>query len=329
MESEGRTGVVLLNLGGPDSLEAVEPFLRNLFQDPEIFAILPLAKWYSKPLGAFIARKRAPKVLPKYAAMGGKSPLPEATARQARALEEALQLGPLKGARVYVAMRYWHPFTEEAVERIRQDSITRLIVLPLYPQYSFASTASSFQELDRVLASVFPGGSGPEIRKINDFHVDPGYISSVATTIIEAQPSLPVGEKAHLLFSAHSIPERYVKRGDPYPAQVDACIRAVVRAAGWTDSWSLAWQSKVGPVKWVGPQTAAEVARLGQEGVKNLVVVPISFVSDHIETLDELDVEVREIAVHSGVIHFIRTRALDADPRFIAALTRLVKEAAG
>ncbi|MCK6525993.1 ferrochelatase [Myxococcota bacterium] len=323
-----RDGVVLLNLGGPDSLEAVEPFLRNLFQDPEIFSVLPLARLYCRPLGAFIARRRAPKVVPRYAAMGGKSPLVDTTLAQARALEAAFAGGPLDGARVHVAMRYWHPLTEEAVERIAADGVTDLVALPLYPQYSMTSTGSSLNELRLRLAQRWPNGDGPRVREVADYHDDPAYVGALGATVRRALGGVPGGEAPHLLFSAHSIPERYVRRGDPYVAQVRACARAVVRDLGWEGPWSVSWQSKVGPVRWVGPQTLDEVARLGREGVRHLVVVPVSFVGEHIETLDELDGEVREAALRAGIAGFHRVPALGTDPAFISALARTAETAA-
>lgn len=323
-----RDGVVLLNLGGPDSLDAVEPFLRNLFQDPEIFSILPLSGLYRRPLGAFIARRRAPKVIPKYAAMGGRSPQVDTTFAQARALEAALAGGPLPGAKVYVAMRYWHPLTEEAVERIADDEVTDLVALPLYPQYSVTTTGSSLNELRRRLAERWPGGDGPRVREVADYHDDPAYVGAMAMAVRCALARVPGSEAVHLLFSAHSIPERTARRGDPYVAQVGACARAITAGLAWEGPWSLSWQSKVGPVKWVGPQTLDEVARLGRGGVRHLVVVPLSFVGEHIETLDELDGEVREAALRAGIAAFHRVPALGTDPAFISALAGIAGAAA-
>ena len=323
-----KIGVVLFQLGGPDSLEAVEPFLYNLFSDPDIIDF-PLAKLARKPLARRMARSRAHKVQKSYAAIGGKSPIVEWTHRQSRALEEAL--GKSIDARVVVAMRYWHPLTAEALRELAKDSLRELILLPLYPQYSKTTTGSSFHEWERQFsASAFPDVT---VRRIQDFHNDPGYIDSVVEKINSslgkfAGSSSGPGE-LHLVFSAHGLPVSVIKAGDPYQKQVEETVRLVLERGRWPFPHTICYQSRVGAGRWLGPTLHAVIARLGAQGVRNALVLPISFVSDHIETLYEVDIEVREEALQAGFRQFEMMPGLNDSPKFIQALADLVLKTVG
>ena len=321
--ARGRVGVVLSNLGGPDTPEAIRPFLENLFSDPVILSIRPGL------LRRFVARRiaagRAPKVAVDYRKIGGASPLPARTEEQARALEAALEAAEPGRFAVAVAMRYWRPTTQDAVAALQARGATRFLHLPLYPQESAATTGSSGAELRRVLASRAYGAPLAEVRS---YALDPGYVAAVRRTVDEGLEALR-GEGAptpHVLFSAHGLPERFVRAGDPYVGQVEATFRAA--AEGRAEPCSLSFQSRVGPVRWVGPATDATIARLGREGVRSMLVVPLGFVSDHFETLYEIDILHRDLARASGVERFARAPSLNARPDFVAALAALARSAA-
>jgi ferrochelatase len=321
--------VVLFQLGGPDSPQAVEPFLYNLFCDPDIIEI-PLGFLLRKPLARWIARRRAPKVAAHYNEIGGRSPILELTERQARALEQALR--PHVDARVVMAMRYWHPFTADAIRELQAFQPEQIVLLPLYPQYSFATTGSSLNEWRRV----YQPDSTP-VRVIERFHDHPGYLDAVVEKINVSLDQFSPGrhpqaagrEKVHLLFSAHGLPESFVKRGDPYQREVEATARLVMARGGWSNAHSLCYQSKVGPQKWLEPSLDDSIHRLAREGVRQLLVIPIAFVSEHIETLHEINMETREEAEALGICLFRMAPAVGDSPRFIAALSDLVLRAAG
>ncbi|TET33311.1 MAG: ferrochelatase [Planctomycetota bacterium] len=317
--------VLLLNLGGPDSLDAVKPFLRRLFSDRAIIRIGPCGL-LQKPIARLIAHRRAKKVRPRYEMIGGKSPIGEITVAQAKALETELNEGSLY--RVFVAMRYCHPSTDEAVAAIKEVGAKRLIVLPLYPQYSQATTGSHLILLERVLKK-----RAPEIESaiIRDYYDNAGYLNALAGTvrgIIENLPS-EKQDQAQILFSAHAIPQSIVDRGDPYQRQTEKTVAGVVERLGIPENrWTLAYQSRSGPVKWIGPGTEAVLRAVTAGGGRTVVMVPVSFVSDHIETLWEMDIQYRTIAEENGAT-FFRTPALNTRPDFIAALIELVRGAAG
>jgi ferrochelatase len=316
-----KIGVVLFQLGGPDSLESVEPFLYNLFRDPDIID-LPLAFLFRRPLARLISTRRAPKVQEYYKRIGGKSPIRAITDQQARALTEALR--PEVDARVMVAMRYWHPFTAEAVETLARENVKRIVLLPLYPQYSIATTGSSLHEWQRVIAK----------RNVNHLRVDlveeycdhPMYISAIADLIRQTLAKVPVDSRSrvHLVFSAHGTPVKLVKRGDPYQQHVIRTYEAVLNEGNFGLEHSLCYQSKVGPEKWLEPSLDGTIERLAREGVSHVVVVPIAFVSDHVETLWEINIETREEAAALGIGYFDMTPALNTHPLFIRALADLV-----
>jgi ferrochelatase len=320
----GRVGVLLLNLGGPDKLEDVGPFLYNLFSDPEIIR-LPF-RWLQKPLAWLISSRRTQKSQENYKQIGGGSPLRRITEAQADALQEQLQaLG--QEVSVYVGMRYWHPYTEEAIARITQDNIERLVILPLYPQFSISTSGSSFRLLEKLWQE------NPKLQSI-DYTVIPswykqrGYLQAMADLISQELDQLSHPEQAHIFFSAHGVPKSYVQEaGDPYQQEIEECTYLIMQTLNRDNYYTLAYQSRVGPVEWLQPYTEDAIQELGKKGVEDLVVVPISFVSEHIETLQEIDIEYRELAEESGIHHFRRVPALNTNPVFIRSLADLVIEA--
>jgi ferrochelatase len=332
-----KIGVVLFQLGGPDSLQAVEPFLFNLFSDPDILPIPVVGGLLRKPLARFIAHKRAPHVAEHYREIGGHSPIGILTERQSRALEAALrpEFDPL----VAVAMRYWRPTTEDAVARVRSAALDQLVLLPLYPHFSYATTLSSLKEWNRCYRGtdipVCPPGSnrsaslngGPPVRTVGDFHKHPLYIDAIVERINATFKHFDSPEGVHIVFSAHGIPLSLVEKGDPYPKQIQATVSAVMERGAWPNPHLLCFQSRVGPMKWLEPSTIHTLERLGREGVKKVLIVPIAFVTEHVETLHEINIEAREIAEHAGIEQFRMMPAVGDSPTFIACLADLVRKA--
>ncbi len=317
----GRVGVLLLNLGGPDKIEDVRPFLYNLFSDPEIIR-LPV-KILQKPLAWLISTLRAKKSQENYSEIGGGSPLREITEAQAQALE--VKLAELEqSAKVYIGMRYWHPFTEEAIAKIKEDGIEQLVILPLYPQFSISTSGSSFRvleemwETDTTLQKV-------KYTLIPSWFNNPQYLRAMADLIAQELDKFENPEAAHVFFSAHGVPMSYVEEaGDPYQKEIEECTRLIMETLGRSNKHTLAYQSRVGPVEWLQPYTEDALQELAAQGIKDLVVVPISFVSEHIETLQEIDIEYREIAEEAGIENFHRVPALNTHPGFINSLAELV-----
>jgi ferrochelatase len=318
------TGVMLLNLGGPDSLAAVRPFLFNLFSDREIIRLGP--SFMQKPLAWFISGLRHKKTEGYYRLIGGRSPIFDITTAQARALEEELNnsrstLHDSRSYRVFVGMRYWHPLIEEIVPEIHAEGIRRLVVLSLYPHYSIATTGSSLSKLQGVTAR-FP----MEMVTIKSWYDHPRYIDALVEKIEEGRdafrPARRTGD-VHVLFSAHSLPEKFVAEGDPYVDHIRRTIEEITKRTDIT--WDLSYQSKSGPVKWLEPSTGGMIETLAQRGVKNLLVVPISFVSDHIETLYEIDILYKALAASRGV-RLERAGSLNTSPLFISALAEIVRK---
>ncbi|WP_017326910.1 ferrochelatase [Synechococcus sp. PCC 7336] len=316
-----RTGVLFLNLGGPETLADVKPFLYNLFADPEIIR-LPFT-WMQKPLAWFISTMRSQKSAKNYARIGGGSPLRKLTEEQANALRDRLAADGYDVS-VYIAMRYWNPFTEETVRQLVTDGIERVAILPLYPQYSISTTGSSLKLLDELWAN------DPQLAKIERFSINswydqPRYLDTMARYIARELDALDEPDKAHVLFSAHGIPESYVtSAGDPYQKEMEACVKLIWKHLDRPNDYTLSYQSRVGPVKWLSPYTEDVLPQLAARGVRDLVVVPISFISEHIETLDEIDREYRELALEAGMRTFRRVPCLNSDPDFIAALADMV-----
>ncbi|PIA30560.1 hypothetical protein AQUCO_05500095v1 [Aquilegia coerulea] len=327
--TEDKVGVLLLNLGGPETLNDVQPFLFNLFADPDIIRLPRLFRFLQKPLAQLISVLRAPKSKEGYASIGGGSPLRKITDEQAQALKMALEAKKLH-ANVYVAMRYWYPFTEEAVHQIKNDGITRLVVLPLYPQYSISTSGSSI----RLLQSIFQEDSclsSLPVSIIQSWYQREGYIKSMANLIEKELKSFSKPEEVMIFFSAHGVPVTYVEdAGDPYRDQMEDCISLIMKelkSRGTDNDHTLAYQSRVGPVQWLKPYTDEVLVELGQKGVKSLLAVPVSFVSEHIETLEEIDMEYRELALESGIENWGRVPALGCTSSFISDLADAVIEA--
>ncbi|MGH9776135.1 MAG: ferrochelatase [Candidatus Acidiferrales bacterium] len=316
-----RIGVVLFQLGGPDSLAAVEPFLYNLFCDPDIINF-PGAFLARKPLAKLISTRRSKVVREHYREIGGGSPIGRLTELQAGALSEAL--APHVDARVVIAMRYWKPSTHDAIAALDGNSFDELILLPLYPHYSFATTGSSLKEWNRLFReNDFP------MRLVENFHDHPNYIAALVENIglVLARAEYP--EKILLVFSAHGLPLNLVERGDPYPRQIAETVRLVCERGAWPNRHLLCYQSRVGPQKWLEPSLVKTIEDLGRKGEKRVLVIPVSFVTEHIETLHEINIEARELAARFGVEEFLMMPALNDSPRFIAALEDLVLRAAG
>jgi protoporphyrin/coproporphyrin ferrochelatase len=320
----GRVGVLLLNLGGPDKLEDVRPFLYNLFSDPEIIR-LPIP-WLQSPLAWFISTARSQRSQENYKLIGGGSPLRRITEEQGQALREQLQHNG-QDVSVYIGMRYWHPFTEEAIAQIKRDGVDRLVILPLYPQFSISTSGSSFRLLEAMWLA------DPQLQQINytlvpSWYQRPGYLQAMADLIAQELDKLPNPNDAHIFFSAHGVPVSYVEEaGDPYQREIEACTALIMQTLHRPNAHTLAYQSRVGPVEWLQPYTEEAIQELAEKQVKTLVVVPISFVSEHIETLQEIDMEYREVAETAGIHHFYRVPALNTHPVFIADLANMVSDA--
>ena len=314
-----KTAVVLFNLGGPDGPEAVRPFLSNLFNDP---AILRVPSPVRRFLAWLIAKRRAAEATKIYAELGGSSPiLPETTA-QANALQHVLDgRGEF---RVFIAMRYWHPLSEETAREVAAYGPDRVCLLPLYPQFSTTTTGSS---LAAWTLAARKAGINATTTAICCYSTDSGFVSAQAEIVSEAVDRCQVaagGQVPRVLFSAHGLPQKIIDAGDPYQWQVECTTEAVAAEANLTDgSWVVCYQSRVGPLKWIGPETKAEIERAGTEDVP-IVVVPIAFVSEHSETLVELDIEYRRIAAAAGVPVYERAATVRAHPAFIAGLADLV-----
>ena len=342
---ENSTAVVLMNLGGPDSLKAVRPFLYNLFRDPDILD-LPLGKLIRPILARFISTKRAFSTRKIFEAIGGKSPLLEHTQSQAQALEAELnKKGDFK---VYVAMRYWHPFFSATWKEIQSAGHKRAILIPLYPQYSVTTTGSSLHEWERVVRAertrdVEPNESwrrtgdgadtsdGPvEFTLIADYHCHPLYVEAVVERIEEGLERFSgSSDEVYIIFSAHGVPRYLIERGDPYERQIRETAYAVMSRFGRPNPHLVAFQSKVGRAEWLTPATDSVLAELGGNGVTKVLVVPVSFVSEHSETLYELDIEYRQVAEANRISEYAVMPALNDSPTFIMALVDLVLARAG
>jgi ferrochelatase len=310
-----RTAIVLMNLGGPDSLEAVQPFLSNLFSDP---AIIRLPALFRLPLARLIAWRRAPVARAIYRRLGGSSPLLANTEAQGRALEAAL--GP--DHRCFVAMRYWHPRSTETVRDIADWAPEEIVCLPLYPQFSTTTTVSSFADWREAAGR---HGLDCAMRFVCCYPCDEGFIEALSGLVRRAlDEAADPAKPARLLLTAHGLPKRIVRSGDPYPNQIESTAAAVIAALDRPGlDWRVCYQSRVGPLEWIGPATDDEIRRAGSDGVP-LVVAPISFVSEHSETLVELDLDYRELAEKSGVRAYHRVPTVGVAPPFIRGLARLV-----
>ena len=325
--SPRRVAVVLFNLGGPDRPESVQPFLENLFTDP---AILRVPGFIRPWLGRFIAKRRTPAASENYAVLGGRSPLLDLTIEQAEALEAALAGEPGAQFRCFIAMRYWHPMSDEAARAVKAYAPDEVLLVPLYPQYSTTTTGSSITAWQEACRQV---GLDVPTTTLCCWHSDDGFVRATAAIVQrahdEARAALPADVRLRILFSAHGLPESIVKRGDPYQWQVERTVASVVEALAIPGlDHVVCYQSRVTPQKWIGPSTEDELERAGHDKVA-VLVCPIAFVSEHSETLVELDVEYREEAEKLGVPGYFRVPAQNSDADFIASLVGLVRRARG
>ena len=329
MAGKKRVGIVLFQLGGPDSLQAVEPFLLNLFLDPDIIPMGPLG-FLRTPLAKLISSRRSIPVAGKYAEIGRRSPIGLLTERQRVRLVEAVS--PYIDLVAVTAMRYWHPLTAEAVDTLRKAGpLDEIVLLPLYPHFSYATTLSSLKEWRRVYGE---SNGGPKVCTIGQFYNHPRYIQAVVQRIGSILRQFPDSSRIHLVFSAHGLPMSLVEKGDPYPQQIEETVRLVSEAGGtqypgWPRTHLLCYQSRVGRAKWLQPPLTGTIERLGHEGVKEMLVVPISFVTEHIETLHEINIEARDEAKKVGIERFRMMPAVGDSPLFIGALKELVLDAVG
>jgi ferrochelatase len=316
-----KIGVVMLNLGGPDTLEAVEPFLFNLFSDPDIIDF-PGSFLFRKRLAKLISSRRHVWVQKQYEKIGGGSPLKMHTLKQAEMLED--RLSEVLPAKVYVAMRYWEPFTDEALDAIESDGIKRVVLLPLYPHYSKATTESSKKEWDARLSD--RKHLDLDASLIESYYDHPTYVDALVERVEEGLTRFPneIRNEVHVLFSAHGTPMKLVRQGDPYSGHIKKTVEAILQRSGIVNDHSLCYQSKVGPLKWLTPSTPDTITELAGKGVKHMLVVPVAFASDHLETLFELGIEYRHLAENAGVEQYEITTGLNDSPRFIEALSQVV-----
>ncbi|PID56150.1 MAG: ferrochelatase [Ignavibacteriae bacterium] len=313
-----KTAVVLFNLGGPDSLKAIEPFLYNLFRDPDIVKLPFGQKLFAK----IISNRRAPKVAKSYKLIGGKSPINGWTEIQRKMLEEKLRKN-YSDISVFTAMRYWHPLIESVVEKIKKKNFSKIILLPLYPHWSISTTGSSFNEWNRYFNK-----TDEQVFKVESYQTNLLYIAALNERINQALLKFPkqIRKEVQLVFSAHGTPLRMVKSGDPYSNHINETISAVMKNRNYSHKHHLCFQSKVGPVKWLTPATDTMLIDLAKDGKKNLLIIPISFVSDHLETSFELDIEYRHVANENNIENYIVMEGLNDSELFISALYDEVKK---
>lgn len=316
-----KLGVLIFNLGGPETLSDVKPFLYRLFSDPEIIRI----KWAParKALAYTIATLRRKTSEGYYRQIGGGSPLRRLTEEQAQTLGRELEARG-RSVQTFVGMCTWHPFFAETLDKIEKSGVESLVILPLFPQYSVTTTGSGFSALRRLIDKR-PWFKKLDVQWISSWQQQPAYIDSFARGVRDELAKFKDSDKVHILFSAHSIPESYVREGDPYLDQTKQTVEAIMDNLGRRNPYQLSFQSKIGPVKWLGPSTNDAIKRLGKAGVDDVVVVPVSFVSEHIETLYELDILYKKVAKEAGIENFRRVPALNSNPVFIRALADLVE----
>jgi ferrochelatase len=338
ISSMAKQGILLLQMGGPCCTANVQNFLYNLFSDPYIIQLPKFLKPYQKQFASFVSKRRAPKVMKNYEKIGGRSPILFETLCQAKALNKVLG----NNYKCYIAMRYSYPFLKDTLQEMQQDNIEKLTVIPLYPQYSIATSGSSMIEcMELFEASGF--SQNIEISYIESWHDNPYYIELIANRIKDQLEILKNETELTLLFSAHGLPQKYVDDGDPYQKQIEDSVSLIVQrlsddlnfriyrdqlvSSQFTVNYQISYQSRVGPIKWLQPYTDKVLEDLGlRKSCKNLIVVPISFVGDHIETLEEISIGYKELAHESGIKNFLVTRLPKANPLLISALASLVKK---
>jgi ferrochelatase len=314
--SSNQYGVLLLNMGGPGSLEDVEEYIFNLLADPDMIK-LPLSGLIQKPLARFIAKRRAPKVRKRYELIGGKSPIQEETAQQASLLHQQL------GLPVSFAMRYTEPSVDEALAMLKHHKVSRLVVIPLYPQYSTVSTLSSIKDFKQ------NADGAVDYRIVERHYDDPAYVGAMQNVLGDVLKGTAQDLKTHLLFVAHSIPEAYIQQGDPYADEVERTVELICASVDHDLQHSLAYQSRVGPVKWRGPTLEEELEVLVAKGVEQLVVQPLSFVSENLETLFDLDIDFKGSCQQAGIKALHRVPTLGHAPQYIDTLAGIARRTIG
>lgn len=319
-DPQAPSGLVLLNMGGPDTLADVRPYLQNLFADRDLIQ-LPLGAVLQKPFAHLIARRRAPKAEAHYREIGGSSPQLYWTRRQAEDIAAAL--GP--HWQPQVAMRYWGPGAADALQALRQQGVQQAVVLSMYPHYTQATTGSSVKDFRRHASTEFPQ---LQYSLIESWYNWPGYIQSLANRVQEGLQEFAGGQPPQIVFSAHALPQKFIDKGDPYLDHVLETVKGVMQQLG-NYTWHLSFQSRSGPVRWMEPDTLDVLSRLGREGERRVLLVPVSFVSDHIETLHEVDIEMAEHARTAGIETFVRSPSLNDHADFTAAMASLVQERLG
>jgi len=317
-------GVLLFNMGGPGTLDEVEPFLVNLFSDRDIIE-LPMGAMLQPVVARIIAKARGNGVRRNYASIGGGSPQLRLTRAQAMALNDRLDRVTGRRHIVEIAMRYWQPDTETALQRLASEGVTRIVTITLYPHYSRATTGSSRRELERVLAQ--PQWQGRfDVSHVDAYPDHPLYLDAMADTVRRALDSFPAHrrDKVTVLFSAHGLPKKFVDDGDPYVEHTHRTVQGILDRVAMPNNHVIGFQSRTGPVTWIGPGTEQVLHDLGRQGVKEVLMVPVSFVSDHIETLYEVDQLFRDDALEAGIVDYRRSDALNTHPLYIEALAELV-----
>lgn len=314
-----KIAIILFNLGGPDKAETVEPFLFNLFNDKAIIGAPQPIRWL---IARLISRRRAPIAQEIYQELGGGSPLLPNTEAQAAALEQYLaETWPDHHVKCFISMRYWHPMSLETAEQVKAWGPDKIVLLPLYPQFSTTTTGSSFEDWHRSVDKI---GLDQETVSVCCYPRNTGFVEAVATRLQNAMAEMAAVTPYRVLFSAHGLPQKVVDKGDPYQWAVEQTAAAVIEKLDVADlDWRISYQSRVGPLEWIKPYTEDEIAHAGKEGT-SLIVVPIAFVSEHSETLVELDVEYRELADEAGVPKYTRVGTVDCDAAFIAGLAETV-----
>lgn len=319
LETKEKVAVVLFNMGGPDSLKAIKPYLFNLFYDPAIIALKNPLRWL---VAKTISRKRMPITKEIYQKIGGKSPILEHTKAQAKALEAKLNEENDAEYACFIAMRYWHPLSQETVKQVSKFKPDRIILLPLYPHYSITTAGSSLINWDKYARKA---GLDIPYRAIRDHAQEEGYIEAHVSLIEQAREKLTDPENFRILYSAHGLPEKIIEAGDPYRDQIERNCQVLQERLGHPD-YVVCFQSRSGPLKWIEPYTKDEIRRAGEQK-KSIIIVPIAFVSEHSETLVELDMEYRILAQQCGVKDYIRVAAIGCHDSYICALAKLAKDA--
>lgn len=323
-----KKGVLLLQMGGPCCVSGVEGFLFNLFNDPYIIQLPFFLKPFQKYLAKFISSRRAPKVAVNYTEIGGRSPILFETQCQAKALEKKLNKGSEDEYKCFIAMRYTYPFLKDTFKDIELEGIESLDVIPLYPQYSTATTGSSFFECEEMFKETGLADR-IDINYVESWEDNEYFTDLIKNRILDELHKFPENEKIKLLFSAHGLPQKYIENGDPYQKQIEKSYNAILDKIPLKHMQrinpQITYQSRVGPVKWLEPNTEDALEELGKNGEKNILIVPISFVGDHLETLHELGIEYKELALEHGIKNYHVTRLPKANPLLISALASCIQ----